>query len=270
MLGLPDYVGQARDFTQEVADWTKDLLSVPIPDPLEPLKDFLIKKATGIEDFEEWTNYFKEPASYINCSSVGLTSTTSRNIDRLMGLTTSQPNTCINPPEENVDVEVFEATKFAAVKNTIVLSRLLLLDAGELDKLLHDQHVGAIYVPNGWNNAILGFIGTLDGNHQWRNRAPVEAASGPKRFGINQGMPLWRDCLARDRVFRKLFKDWQNPETNQPFPNLGEGCEKISAPLPPVEFNLTPEQEHLSEPICFGRNFTAELINHKKESVTRK
>jgi hypothetical protein len=252
MLGAPGFVGALLG----IADDFLDSLAA-IENLLSDIQNWLITKATGI-DIEEWKRYHKSPETYINQSSdpVNLEADTSKRLDDLMGITGGVDN-----PDTPFDIE-----HFAAAENTVVLSRLLLLDADELNLLLHDHHVGMIYDKHGiWNNAILGFIGTIDGNHQWRDRAPASAASGSKGFSSNKGMPLWRDCLARDRVFRKLFEDWQNWGTEQNFPDLGEGCERISAPLPPVEFNLTPEQEQLSEPICFGRDFTAELINHKKE-----
>jgi hypothetical protein len=43
-------------------------------------------------------------------------------------------------------------------------------------------------------------------------------------------MPIWNDCLARERVFRALFTDWQNVG----FPDLGESALDISATPPPA------------------------------------
>ena len=262
-----DFVGSLLGIADDFLDYLKS-----IQDLLSDFQNWLIKEATGI-DIEKWKLYIKSPETYINQNStpVDLPTDTSQRLDDLMGITHGVDN-----PHTPFDIE-----QFAAAKNTVVLSRLLLLDAAELNTLLHDHHVGAIYDEHGtWNNAILGFIGTLDGNHQWRDHAPAWAASGPKRFSTSiedmpqliSGMPLWKDCLARDRVFRKIFTDWQNNGENFPeldnrenSPELDKDCEQISDPLPPVEFNLTPEQEQLSEPVCFGRTFTAELINHKKE-----
>ncbi|MCI0550230.1 MAG: thrombospondin type 3 repeat-containing protein, partial [Anaerolineae bacterium] len=164
------------------------------------------------------------------------------------------------------NVEKFDSSNFAAAKNTITLARLLLLQPKELNALLHDHHVGDIYGRPGFpDNAILGFIASIDGNHQWRDQAPTNNAAGePERFSINHGMPLWRDCLARDRVFRVLFEDWQNEGTEQNFPDFGEGCVDISERLPPVEFNIYPSQKDLENILCGAPKFRIELINHRE------
>src|SRR5262249_46249364 len=36
----------------------------------------------------------------------------------------------------------------------------------------------------------------------------------------NGNFPMWESCLLRDKVFRVLFKDWQNGAQN--FPDLGD------------------------------------------------
>jgi hypothetical protein len=157
----------------------------------------------------------------------------------------------------------FNTDNFAAANNTVVLAKLLLLGPNELNELLYDHHVGAIYGRPGFpDNAMLGFIRTLDGNHQWRNHSPASAAEGPQQYSNNGGMLIWRDCLARKRVFRVIFEDWQNDGEN--FPPLGEDCEEISEKLLPVEFIITPEQEALIEPLCTAPLFDVKLINHRE------
>lgn len=262
MLGLPDAIGEFETNVDDVLTWARDEFK-PVKDaldalnPLDDLAKWLIKEAFGI-DLHEWMDYITSPQAHINRqgSPVGLAQDTSQRLDALMGITDG----IANPDAE------FNTDNFAAAKNTVVLSKLLLLDSKELNVLLHDHHVGAIYGRPGFpDNAMLGFIRTLDGDHQWQDQAVALAIPGGRSYGINRGMPLWRDCLARDRVFRALFEDWQNEENEQNFPGGFDDCAQISSGLPPVELNLTPEQEQLSEPICFGRIFTAELINHKQD-----
>jgi hypothetical protein len=87
------------------------------------------------------------------------------------------------------------------------------------------------------DNAMLGFIRTLDGNQQWRKTTTAGFSNNPAGSQHGEGMLLWRDCLARNRVFRTLFSDWQNQNEN--FPDLGEAGEILSnTPMPPA-CNLT-------------------------------
>ena len=277
MIGVPGKVLAILNKLDEYSDFLAALAEL---NPIKILKRELIEKATGI-DVVAWEDYIKNPASYVNCDEfppgleprlqIKLDPTTSLNLDGEIGITSTHSYPCNPPKPPSMDsIEKFNHSEFAAAENTIVLSRLLLLEHSELNKFLSDHHVGEIYgrpeYPEYLDNAMLGFIRTIDGNHQWRDRAPLSAAEGPKRYSLNGGMALWRDCLARERVFQdreiEIFEDWQNDGEN--FPDDEEDCDQISEPLPPVDFFITPDQKSLTEPLCAAPVFKVTLINHRK------
>jgi hypothetical protein len=237
MLGAPDFVGAAYNFTDNIEEFVERLLG-PIVGPLEDFRNYMIKQATGL-DIEALKEFLTSPENYINSQSasiagrpvipIGLAPDTSQKLDRMMGIN----NGVANPNEK------FNPERFAPAKNTIVLTKLLLLSPSELNRVNTNHGVGPIYFhgDNGYggDNAMLDFIRSLDANHQWRKSslregdfAVIRNAIGPFPFiGPRQhgeGMPLWVDCLTRERVFRALFDDWEN--TN--FPDLGDICTEIT------------------------------------------
>ena len=129
----------------------------------------------------------------------------------------------------------FDPNKFAPAKNTITLTKLLLLDPETLNQLLKDNLSPPVYssADNGFgqDNAMLDYIRSLDANHQWRIHSTRQGDIGEQEAGEgegaeitvlrqhSEGMPIWMDCLARQRVFRVIFTDWENGN----FPHLGEG-----------------------------------------------
>ncbi len=203
MYGAPDFVGDFLDLWDGLTGWIEDLIDVDIPG-FSDLVVYLIEQRYGI-DFDELKEYFTNPAAYINSPPLFPTDTSDR-LDVLMHAAGGD----------------FDPELFAANENSIVTAKMILLSPGTLNELLADLGVGALYggvnpevPPAMWENVMLGFIRSIDGNHQWR-RFPFDDPGTQH----SEGMPLWVDCQARDGAFRVLFTDWEADG----FPDSGEDC----------------------------------------------
>lgn len=156
----------------------------------------------GTVDLDQFDKYVTESERYIADS-------TARELDAFMGLPADGK---MNP------VLPFKLENFAAVQNSVTLTQLSLLDGNGLNAVLAGYGVPPRY--EGDDNVLLGWVRALDGDHQWRESSPRDG----RRYGEGT-FPLWEDCLARRKVFRSLFRDWENGA--QTFPDLGEpgqGC----------------------------------------------
>lgn len=253
-----DYVGEmlagpagvAVEYAAALNGWVEDLVNVDF-DPFRQIRDYLFTEIFGISP-TALKNYLQNPGTYIASPAIGFSTSSRDQLNALLHLDAANK---------------FSPDNFAAFANTAVSSRLLLLTPTVLDRMLHDNHVGKLYegqqleeeAPGMQGNAMLGFMLSLDANHQWRVHAPSSAPFAGKQHGM--GMPLWRDCLARRRVFRTLFTDWVDTR----FPDLGEACEFISDPLPPVEVIVLQKNQSISS--CRGIHVVTRLINHQAADV---
>jgi hypothetical protein len=98
-----------------------------------------------------------------------------------------------------------------------VLSKLLLLSPDTLNQVAKDRGVTTqLYRPGnngpGAPNAMLDFVKSIDAHHQWMTFSPRDQQSH------GTGMPIWKDCLARERVFAIIFSDWERLPINQRCP----------------------------------------------------
>ncbi|RWO88583.1 zinc dependent phospholipase C family protein [Mesorhizobium sp.] len=128
---------------------------------------------------------------------------------------------------------------FPAIYNSIVLTKLALLDANGLQRLARLAGVpdSSIY-RNGLygdgslqaQNVLFGFLRSIDGNHQWQELAPPhprdtekgfdnsdfeQRRDDPENFGYGyrdagctreRGMRFWVDRVAREVVFKRIFR----------------------------------------------------------------
>jgi hypothetical protein len=114
----------------------------------------------------------------------------------------------------------FDPEAYAVVRNSIILSKLVLLGPAELNRLARGAGVQeSAYGPNLYSptdpfNLLLGSVLSIDGNHQWQETAPPYPRRGgdsdypDKRHygrGFPEGFRFWQDCLANKEVFQKLF-----------------------------------------------------------------
>ena len=203
MYGSPDFVGGFLDLWDGLMDWISGLINVDIPG-IGDLLVYLIESRYGIS-FDELKDYFENPANYINSPPL-FGPNTSALLDGVM-----------HPSGGQFDPELF-----SACKNTIVTAKMILMGPAALNDMLADFNLLPLYggentlLPVGMRqNVMLGFIRTLDGDHQWR-RFPI----GNLAVQHSEGMPLWVDCASREKAFRVLFDDWEYDR----FPDFGEEC----------------------------------------------
>lgn len=135
-----------------------------------------------------------------------------------------------------VNEGIFNADKFAAVYDAVVLAKLTLLDNAGLQQLAQYALVSPT-VFNGTDNIVANAFTSLDGNHQWMEEAPLRpsvAGAAPRSvklpvppeavpgypfatgYPTSAGFVLWKDGL-RDTLFRKLFKGPLSPGVETPF-----------------------------------------------------
>ena len=131
----------------------------------------------------------------------------------------------------------FDPRNFNALYNSIVLSKLTLLDKDGLNELstiaelsttLFGDELYGGETPDS-DNILYGFLRNTNGNHQWHDLAPphprkndttydaiefnARATSLNDRFGYvdhgctrSKGMRMWVDPVARELLFKRLFK----------------------------------------------------------------
>jgi hypothetical protein len=116
----------------------------------------------------------------------------------------------------------FDPQKYVVVKNAIVMAKLALLNAVQLNDLAYAAGVpmqtaygNALYYGN--DHVFTRSIRSIDGNHQWLEYAPPyprQPAYPDKEihqygYGLNQnlneGFRIWQDQGAQKLVFKKLF-----------------------------------------------------------------
>lgn len=226
MLGLPDFVGRWMGFVDRFLGGLKAIAG-PLVAPIEALKNtfynWLFKQATGLT-LDEWKSFFTRADTWINNSSnplVMLPSTTSGTVDALMGL----------PSSGLYNTRPFDLTRFAAAADSVMLSKLTLLDSASLNQVLRTYGVPGHYARNSNvmfeqrpNGTYMGWVRSIDGDHQWLKRSPLTG----RQYGEGTFF-LWQDCAARQKVFRVLFRDWEHGSVN--FPN--DDGTRCSSVLPP-------------------------------------
>lgn len=219
MIGFPDPLVYIIEAFSDIMEFFGELIE-PLKDAITEFKYWVIKVATGI-DVEEWKEYILHPANHINNPIIGLAPDTSTKLDALMGIPAGS--------DQPFDVEAF-----AAFRNTVTTSKLVLMTPESLNLMLYNHRVGPIFqtgsIHSDKDNFMLGFIRTLDGHEQWRKGTDVAYENSEVNSPMGEGMPIWTDCLARDRVFRVIFHSW----TGQDFGDHGEVGEDLAATPPPT------------------------------------
>ena len=208
MYGAPDFIGGILSGFDSITQWVEGLLSINIP-TIGDLLVYFIESAYGV-DFDELKDYFTNPVNYINTEPLFAPDTSAR-LNALM----------------HSSGRYFDSELFAANANTITMGRMILLAPDQMNRMLRDHGVGPLYggendaVPAGMrDNVMLGWIRSLDGDHQWR-RTPY----GNPTLRHSEGIPLWVDCPSRELVFRRLFTDWEQHDPPAIFPDDEDACE---------------------------------------------
>lgn len=262
--GLCDLIGDTKQSIQQAAtDIADDLLAGLFTNHLglDRLEgdafDAIDLDGDGeIQPLGEALQVIAEPENYIEDPRLFPPGTRTA-VDDAMAL---QPGT---DDDANDLFRDYQIDAFAALKNTERMAQLTLLDQHGLNDLfrqkagqsgngaglddLYGPYVNPHriqqvpwYVPN---NVMLGWNMSLDGDHQWRRRTlySEDGATFPS-YGTGD-MWLWEDCVARDRVWRRLFDEPVPGHTA--FDESGDPSRNISDDAGPVStIGLTPDGAH--------------------------
>ena len=161
MLGAPDFVGASRAVVGRWIDAVLNAIGIPaIKEAYQALKtslyDFVLKSTFGLTT-ADLKKYLDDPTTQFDpvmtnpaFFTEGGTQITRANFDaqelKLNGAT------------------VFEYENVPAAYNTVVLTKMLMMEPSEVNRLMHDLGTSLnLSQPS----AILGFAGTLDGSNQW-------------------------------------------------------------------------------------------------------
>lgn len=180
MAGAPDFVGlTASTIASIVEAITPNFLLQPIRQLKQDLLNTLLKSAIGMSK-DELKAYLSSPDKYF---------------DQVMGAGAGEPTNLRAFNANYLKIadsgfanpgEYFNPESVPAAYNTIVISKLIMLGQGEVNRLLADLQSGArLQQPN----VMLGFINTLDGDNQW--------VTPPDRMVFAQ------DCKAYRKIFMK-------------------------------------------------------------------
>ncbi len=276
MLGAPDFVGDAIDLGEDVFLWLQDVLSFILPDidildePIKKAKDLLmelVSKAVGF-DVEEYFTFIKSPTHWMNTSSVTIDLPFAdavtvdlfqpgdrEYLDDVMGLVDPTEPEQIEMPDHTFvessrlkDNAEWTLEDFEVAHNAVTMSKLLLLDADQLNQVVADHSESmllpgvstALYTDPAGRPANVMIDGldskpwlrSIDSDHSWRqDRLPAFFTPGFGHHGSGEGQyagtgqfPMWESCIARP-AFRDLFHDWENGDwqvAGNNFPDLGD------------------------------------------------
>ncbi len=179
MSGAPDFVGSLAGSIADIIEAiTPDFLLEPIRQLKEDLLNSLLKNAIGMNK-DELKQYLSNPERYF---------------DQVMNSGSGEQITLqefnakylnISDPGYSNPNESFNYRNVPAAYNTVIISKLILLESSEINRLLQD--LGSTERLNEPNIA-LGFIQTLDGDNQW---------ASPKK------MVFAKDCNAYRKIFMR-------------------------------------------------------------------
>jgi hypothetical protein len=213
MIGLPDAVGDVIDAVGDLIDLITELFkNAPglkqvwefFAELKEDIVDWIFEQAFDVT-LTELKSMFKDPQKWLDgeiefrgqnlFDSAPFGSQTREELDQQLAYSFSGSG--------------FDPYKFDATYNTIMISNLLLLDGAGLNMLLGDLGTGPLYntiaatLPGDLKEegmcAALGFMKSLDGNHQWMPEAPDGESWG------TGGMHMWDNIDAQERAFKKIF-----------------------------------------------------------------
>ena len=160
MLGAPDFVGAIRAVVQGWIDAVLNALNVPaIREALDAIKtslyDFLLKSAFGLTT-AQIKDYLENPENQFDPVMTNPAFFTEG------GTQISRANFDAN--ELHLTGATFDHEKVPAAYNTVVLTKLFMMEPAEVNRLMGDLGSSVTLAQP---SAILGFARTLDGSNQW-------------------------------------------------------------------------------------------------------
>jgi hypothetical protein len=160
MLGTPDFVGATRAIVGQWIDAVLNALDIPaLKQAIEAIRtslyDFVLRSAFGMTT-DELKKYLNSPETQFDPVMTNDAFFTEG------GTKISRAD--FDGKELRLSGATFEYEKVPAAYNTVVLTKLLLMDPAEVNRLMRDLGSGRTL---GQPSSILGFARTLDGSNQW-------------------------------------------------------------------------------------------------------
>ncbi len=184
----------------------------------QPVFEALDLDSSGAIQPSEAVRIFREPEDYLGDTRIfpaGIRAKIDADMHLLPGVEDDAAETFRN----------YHPDLFAPLKNTQILAQLALLDQNGLNAYVKAKagQVGdasgladlyGVYVnynqpqPSGIapNNVMLGWITSLDGDHQFRRQSLWPDDIGSRHSYGSGRMWMFEDCVARDAVFRRTFR----------------------------------------------------------------
>lgn len=189
MLGAPDI---AVDFSITIIDiltFIPDIEQI-IDEMKADLLNYLLKRAFGMS-VEDIKNYLKNPEVHFDhiLNRGGGVHITLEETNRELAIADSG----YSYPDKR-----FNYANIPFAYNTVILTKLMLLEVGEVNRLLEDLGATA-RLDAERPNAILGFIRSLDADYKWN--------SGGDRMVVAE------DQSAYEQIFMEIFPTASQPQT---------------------------------------------------------
>jgi len=260
MMGLPEETVRVLEILHEQEQRLLEVLALA-GSPLRPLAEnaLILKErfddlvnqaildALGV-DIEALSDMLRNPAPWMCRRQVDVTVRGVRvtvplfadgdraKLDAYLGLDASSHVVVPGVPQGCArfrdDVE-FNPEAVGAIRNTILMGKLILLEPAELDRYLGAAlglaGLPAIRTYRSGDNIMTTSLGTsapwlrlIDGDHAWRSDGrPIFEARSDEKTGGTGRFPIWESCVLR-AAFRSAFEDWENGATR--FPSLGDAA----------------------------------------------
>jgi hypothetical protein len=120
---------------------------------------------------------------------------------------------------------VLKWIEFAPLYNSVILTKLTLLDGRGLNELARRAGIATPFYPNSDRvNVMLSVVKSMDGHGQWEGEPfGVAYRAGPVSTGgkrvlpvattrmaleVGSGFPFWGDPVAREKIFGRIFKGY--------------------------------------------------------------
>lgn len=196
-------IGEGGAALQQFLSWVGGAVA-PISDAIKAETERAFKRR--LADYYDLYQAAKDPSSYMD--QLDFPAGTKGQLNQDMGIPGGTGS--------------FNPRTFEPIYNTIILSKLALLDGDGLNELARRAGVSQPLFPAGENtNLMLGMFRSMTQSFQWTGDI-VEADTkfgicGPEsggelkkidRCGVQNGFVFWRHPEAREKIFRVIFKGY--------------------------------------------------------------
>lgn len=202
MAGTPDVVAETAEFI--LVDLRRLLPSLGLLTWLkEILLDAIVMSATGMT-FDEFVDYTTSPSThfdkYMNAPGGGYDGRT----ETLISLEAFN-RTVLQIDDRGVENRrlMFDPEGFAPAFNTLQMTKMLFLSEKGMRDLLAALEAKGVATPpmptapGAYENAMLGFLNSLDGDNRWQGSAGGGTTSAPAFFLATGGGAAWRNLFKK-------------------------------------------------------------------------